>query len=378
MNSRVLIVLLTLSLALNAWLLWPKPTEHAAEQTAESASSTSKLIEHTQPSASQRNDSYQIQPQTEAYSGHTDSVSLSQVKQWLIQGRYTDVEQYLINELREQPDSSELLLLEADWVLATQPLSSALLHFFALQDSPALSFKQKKALLTRTESLLNNAIEALQNASDWDLLAQLLEPIFQLKSTDEALALILAEAYARQQKYTLMEDALASLPAGHVQATLLRERFAEAEPETEQSQFDEPPFTTTGNSRASRIALVRSGEHYIVNTQLQGVATDLLLDTGASSTAISKAHFRDILRFNSLKRVGLFDVQTAGGTIRAPMFRIDTMQIGNFELKDIGVLVLPGETLGDADGLLGMNVLKQFHFQLDQTTAELVLTPRKN
>ena len=53
------------------------------------------------------------------------------------------------------------------------------------------------------------------------------------------------------------------------------------------------------------------------------------------------------------------------------------MTLGPYRLTDIGVFVMPEAAMQQADGLLGMNVLKQFHFQLDQTTAELLLVPRQ-
>ena len=53
------------------------------------------------------------------------------------------------------------------------------------------------------------------------------------------------------------------------------------------------------------------------------------------------------------------------------------MTLGPYKLSNIGVFVMPEAAMQQADGLLGMNVLKQFHFQLDQSNAELLLTPRQ-
>ena len=109
---------------------------------------------------------------------------------------------------------------------------------------------------------------------------------------------------------------------------------------------------------------------------MQGTDTKLLLDTGASSTAINRDVYRRLQRFNRLQMLGLFDVNTAGGPIRAPLVRIESLTLGHYTLKDVGVLVLPRTFSGNNDGLLGMNVLKQFRFQLDQDKAELVLAAR--
>ena len=303
------------------------------------------------------------------------ATNIDTVRQWLDQGDFARVERFLIDALRANPDSAQLLLLEADFILATEPLSVGVSHLIALQELSLFNREQRKELANRSAELIENTISALYNAGDWDMLAQFLEPLFQLNSSDQTLTLKLAEAYARQQKFTLMEDVLANLSATNAGARSLRQRFLPT-PSSGSQESSEGP-TTTQQEPVTRLALTRYGDQYIAETQILNRPAALLLDTGASSTAISFELYKALRRFNQIKVIGLFDVRTAGGPIRSPLVQIDNMTLGPYRLSNIGVFVMPEAAMQQADGLLGMNVLKQFHFQLDQSNAELLLTPRQ-
>ncbi|MEC9260875.1 MAG: retropepsin-like aspartic protease [Pseudomonadota bacterium] len=301
--------------------------------------------------------------------------NIDTVRQWLEQGDFARVERFLIDALRANPESAQLLLMEADFILATEPLSVAVSHLIALQELSLINREQREALASRSAELIESTISALYNAGDWDMLAQFLEPLFQLNSNDQTLTLKLAEAYARQQKFTLMEDVLANLSASNAGARSLRQRFL-PDPSATSQEGNEGPISTQQET-VTRLALTRYGDQYIAETQILNRPAALLLDTGASSTAISFELYRALRRFNQIQVIGLFDVRTAGGPIRSPLVRIDNMTLGPYKLTNIGVFVMPEDAMQQADGLLGMNVLKQFHFQLDQTTAELLLVPRQ-
>lgn len=365
--TKFITVCLAGSVGLNIYLLWPdkEPELIRAVTTGHSPAQTDYEEGQAGPL-----------PDLEPALSHVpdNSADVSQARQWLQNGEFTRVQSFLITALRAAPDSSELLLLEADYILATQPLSSAVLHFYSLLELSVFTRSQKESIAKRIQDLVGNTIKTLYNAGDWDVLAQFLEPLFQLNSADEPLTLKLAEAYAKQQKFTLMEDVLANLPFDNSGANSLRERYLATQnaspdvPEQEPLQSDQTTMT--------RLALTRYGDQYIANTKILNRPAALLLDTGASRTAISHEFYLNLKRFNTVEVIGLFDVQTAGGRIRSPLVRIDKMTLGPYQIRSIGMFVMPEEAIRQADGLLGMNVLKQFHFQLDQTSAELVLSPR--
>ena len=375
--ALVVSVCLLISVSLNVYLLWGEPAPTAAEDVPKKTGNRVTSDKATKPPVStpqQSASTYQ------AESGSSDkpdvpATDIDIVQQWLDQGDFARVERFLIDALRANPDSAQLLLLEADYILATEPLSVGVSHLFALQELSLFNREQREELANRSAELIENTISALYNAGDWDMLAQFLEPLFQLNSSDQSLTLKLAEAYARQQKFTLMEDVLANLSATNAGARSLRQRFLPT-PSSGSQESSEGP-TTTQQEPVTRLALTRYGDQYIAETQILNRPAALLLDTGASSTAISFELYRALRRFNQIKVIGLFDVRTAGGPIRSPLVQIDNMTLGPYELSNIGVFVMPEAAMQQADGLLGMNVLKQFHFQLDQTNAELLLTPRQ-
>jgi clan AA aspartic protease (TIGR02281 family) len=375
--ALVVSVCLLISVGLNVYLLWPEPAPTSAEGAPKKPGDRVTSDSATKPQGST---AQQSAPTYQAESGISDmpdvpATDIDTVQQWLDQGDFARVERFLIDALRANPESAQLLLLEADYILATEPLSVGVSHLFALQELSLFNLKQREELANRSAGLIENTISALYNAGDWDMLAQFLEPLFQLNSSDQSLTLKLAEAYARQQKFTLMEDVLANLSATNAGARSLRQRFLPT-PSSGSQESSEGP-TTTQQEPVTRLALTRYGDQYIAETQILNRPAALLLDTGASSTAISFELYRALRRFNQIKVIGLFDVRTAGGPIRSPLVQIDNMTLGPYELSNIGVFVMPEAAMQQADGLLGMNVLKQFHFQLDQTNAELLLTPRQ-
>ena len=71
-------------------------------------------------------------------------------------------------------------------------------------------------------------------------------------------------------------------------------------------------------------------------------------------------------------------INTAGGKVRAPIYRFASFQIDGFRVKDIQFVVMPrihGEK--NSVGLLGMNFLSRFDFQIDQQQNLLILSPQK-
>ena len=78
------------------------------------------------------------------------------------------------------------------------------------------------------------------------------------------------------------------------------------------------------------------------------------------------------IRYQDTGRTGSFN--TANGTVRAPVYKLDSLSVGDWHVKhlEIGVLELAG--ISSADGLLGMNFLNNFQFFIDQNEALLRLS----
>lgn len=122
------------------------------------------------------------------------------------------------------------------------------------------------------------------------------------------------------------------------------------------------------------IPLQRSGNHFIVAGRPGGThSVQLLIDTGASLTIFTPDVFqRRGIRYQDTGRTRVF--QTANGPVRAPVYRLAALTIGDWQVNalDIGVLDLGRDT--GIDGLLGMNFLSHFQFFIDQNESVLMLT----
>lgn len=121
--------------------------------------------------------------------------------------------------------------------------------------------------------------------------------------------------------------------------------------------------------------LQKSGKHFITTVSLNNIESRLLLDTGASFSTMTPELFNklDPSAYSMLQKE--LTVSTANGLQTASLYSIDQLQINKHVLYDVEFIVLPMDSSFSANGLLGMNVLSQFRFQIDQINSELILEP---
>ena len=131
-----------------------------------------------------------------------------------------------------------------------------------------------------------------------------------------------------------------------------------------------------GADLSSAIPLERRGDGYLVEVTLNDQATlKLLVDTGASMTALTSESFRRLQR----QRFGLLGTllfNTANGYTRGDIYRTSALTLGEERLEGINIAVLDLRTMEDIDGLLGMNVLRHFHFEIDQSISAMQISRR--
>lgn len=123
------------------------------------------------------------------------------------------------------------------------------------------------------------------------------------------------------------------------------------------------------------LPLVRKGSHYLAplvigyDTQAQ-----LMIDTGASMTTISRERFVRWQDRLSADYVREQTFRTANGLTVGSIYRFPSVEFAGFELRDFEVAVLDYPSNEGVDGLLGMNVLQRFRFELDQAASVLKLS----
>jgi clan AA aspartic protease (TIGR02281 family) len=304
---------------------------------------------------------------------------LAQTRRWLAAQEYAKLDAFFPLYLRQYPQDIEFLLLEAEYIAHTHLLSDAIIHYHSMLNLPLSNAQQAQVQNTITR-LTNNTITQLKQANSWDILAQFVEPLLQVSPTDRGLILALATAYARQQQAGLMENALASIRYDDPQAMEIRQIIQQNNDDvianndgTGTGSADSHRPNTNTPAGGMSIELQKYGDQYVVETRLSAQQVHFLIDTGASTTAISRQKFKALFKTVETKFVGQFNVQTANGVVRSPMYQFASLEIAQAKVRNINVMVLPLDELGHSDGLLGMNFLREFDFRIDQNKALLHL-----
>lgn len=126
---------------------------------------------------------------------------------------------------------------------------------------------------------------------------------------------------------------------------------------------------STTRGETVRITRDRDG-HYWAEARINGVARRMLIDTGATTTALSEATAR-------LAKVDVEEstfprlIDTANGQVTARVAHVERLTIGSIETRDLPVVV--SAAFGDQD-LLGMNFLSRLGSWRIEGKA-LILTP---
>ena len=325
-----------------------------------------------QPSTDVYNDERTSNPSSRASSNAQPYRSQEEHFNWLKSLAKTKEFQQLEFEvssyLRLYPQDVNAMLLEAEAYYHNKPLNVALVHYYQLL-SQALSPEQQNEIEKLIAVNTTRVIQQFSGDGAWNLLAQFLEPLVQIAPRDRQYLMGLAKAYGMQSQLTLMEDVLANFPSDDPRSIRLRDAINvrlntnnDGADVLAARQAIETP--SPNNERRADVLLQQERGQFITNAQLHNTSAQLLVDTGASTTALSDAIFEQIDP-DEVEFLGLFTVSTAGGKLEAPIYKVKKITLGSRSLFNTSVLILPKENLGHYDGLLGMNVLSQFDLNYD-------------
>lgn len=122
------------------------------------------------------------------------------------------------------------------------------------------------------------------------------------------------------------------------------------------------------------LALRRRGNQFLVDIQLNRIDdVSLLIDTGASLTTLTQEAFDSLVTRNDARFFGKRIFQTANGTITGTVYFFPELSLGSFSIRDTQIAVLDFSMSSGVSGLLGMNVLGKYRFQIDQEASQLLL-----
>lgn len=106
-------------------------------------------------------------------------------------------------------------------------------------------------------------------------------------------------------------------------------------------------------------------DHYVAAAQINRQPVEVMIDTGATQVAIAEA---------TARRIGLVPgaptmVSTANGMAQVRLTRLDSVRIGDIEVRDVGGIIVPN--MSDPEVLIGMNFLREL--EMTHREGQLIL-----
>jgi clan AA aspartic protease (TIGR02281 family) len=376
----LLLLLLSVSLAFNFYLLSITPKQHVFAPSENSHPkvkqnpSSEPLFNWT--SKNQLKDKSNQAPQAIGLNNPRPNTPLNQpvsnraelleqANLWLQESHFLRLGAFLQGYLKQYPQDMDFLLLEAKLKVETTLLSDAISHYYGLLRSP-MTTAQQSEIEGQIKLLSQNTIKQLKRNYSWDILAMFVEPLLQLEPSNRLYILSLAMAYAELLQEGLMENVLASLNFDDPDAQRIRNIILAQQITAADDKNDDLDTSETTASLGRPIPLTQFGDQYVVEAKLSSNPVALLIDTGASVTAISKQYFDNLSDRYKINYLGRFSISTAGGSIMARMYQFQTLTINHVTVQNLPVVILPIPSIENADGLLGMNFLREFDFKIDQ------------
>jgi len=297
---------------------------------------------------------------------------LTQANLWFEEKKLVTLETFLQSYLKQYPQDMNFLLIEAKLKVETTLLSDAIAHYYDLLRKPMTAAQQSEIEL-QIKQLSKNSIQQLRGNDSWDILAMFVEPLLQLEPNNRLYILSLAMAYAELFQEGLMENVLASLEFDDPDAQIIRNIIIAQQVIPDKETFDDLDTSETTANLGLPIPLKQFGNQYVVEATLSSNPVALLIDTGASVTAVSQQYFDNLNNRYKTKYLGRFSIGTAGGSIMASMYQFQELSINHVTVQNLPIVVLPIQSIANADGLLGMNFLREFDFKIDQRQAMMFI-----
>jgi clan AA aspartic protease (TIGR02281 family) len=312
-------------------------------------------------------------PRSQLNSSVSDKVELlAQANLWLTEKNLLTLGAFLQDYLKQYPQDMDFLLIEAKLKVQTTLLSNAIAHYYDLLRSPMTAAQQSEIEL-QIEQLSKTTIKQFKRNYSWDILAMFVEPLLQLEPNNRLYILSLAMAYAELFQEGLMENVLASLDFDDPDAQKIRKIILAQKVTVSNNENDALDTANETTNIGRPIPLKQFGDQYVVEAKLSSNPVALLIDTGASVTAISKKYFNNLSNRYKVNYLGRFSIGTAGGSIMARMYQFQELTINHVTVQNLPVLVLPMLDIENADGLLGMNFLREFDFKIDQQQSVMLI-----
>ena len=285
------------------------------------------------------------------------------------QGQFTELTELYLSVFY---DDIDVLLSLAKFNRSTGFLAeaAAILH---LVKSYAYTNRDKITVEATIDDFISQVHTDLVSADDLFGLANIYQQMHRLN-------LLRPMHRLRQAQLSIQTGSMAS--AREILADLIQEPSVSAEAEQIMLNHQQELSLGKGNKMAMKngysdqIALARRGNQYLADLEIQDTKVALLIDTGASMTTLSQQAFQALSNNHTFDLLGQRIFNTANGIAKGNIYQVDSLTLGRFTLAGIQIAVLDFSMPDGVDGLLGMNILANFRFHIDQETQMLYLADR--
>lgn len=281
------------------------------------------------------------------------------VRLWLEQQTGGRIDLFIPAFLAQFPYDTAFLTLQAQRLIQQGEILAALDIYYSLS-SYSQTIKQQDSYLALLHTLANSHLERLKQQLAWQAIIDFSQHLLNYDADYAPFRLAVAQARLYLKNFDEAQFWLTGL---------LDDPFYQGQAKKIAEQI------TRAKLQQSAIPLQRRGSHYLIAANInQTTPVQLMLDTGASLSVISKQVFDTINQEVQAQLIKHVNVNTAGGQVYAPVYQAAHFAIDDFYLTDFQFLVMEMGDMQFSDGLLGMNFLQEFEFQLDQDRALLILS----
>lgn len=268
-------------------------------------------------------------------------------------------------------DDVDVLLLLAEFNKKIDYYSEAI-SIYQLAKEYAYRLDAKKKVKAAFSLFLADVDQVLAAQQDWYGLAQVYAQAELVELLSSRQQLRFAEVYLSGEEHYLGRQVITQLIDQGKLVSEAKSLLAQLNSDGQNSLAQD-----SASQYETAVALEKYGNQYLVNLVLDDqTSVRLLMDTGASVTTLSTSAFERIRGDVDTVDVATRMFNTANGLAKGRIVRVDSVSLGEFSLQDTNIAILDFEMSGGIDGLLGMNVLGAFKFQIEPTGPKLLLTPR--
>ena len=286
---------------------------------------------------------------------------INQGYQWLQQNKLTSLKNFLGVYVDYYPYNIEFLELSAQYYQHNHMFGAAIITYGKLINE-AIDYTQQEIYTKQLQKLAHSINQSLQQQGQWQQVIDINEQLLAIDHNFPPYILSIAKAYV------LIDEPRVALT--YLDSIRYNDEY--------QLQVDQVlSLIEQQELQKDGIDLQRDGDHFIVQGYInKRLDTRLMIDTGASFSVISESFYQQLQNQTQVEILNDVQVNTAGGIRQGFAIQVNQFAIGPYQLNDFVFVVLDLENFDSGDGLLGMNFLKHFQFNINQENALLFLSAK--